>query len=242
MTDGISDATLDQRLRSVDPLDPGALPSEADTEAALRRLLAAGPPAARTRWRGPARIRVLAGATAAVAALAAGLVILVGSAATSPAFAVTRNPNGTVTVRLVAPEGIAGANQKLASLGVRARILNLVYEARYVASLHVCQGPTSRAVRTLTFDPARIPRRGVLLLAPVREGHVYYFSAVRGGNGVLTTEQTLIARARALSAARTGSAIRRYGPAGKPVVVSRPKLGRHTVQVYCPSRSGPSAH
>ncbi|HUA47588.1 MAG TPA: hypothetical protein VMA77_20295 [Solirubrobacteraceae bacterium] len=228
MSREISDATLDQRLRSVDPLDPGALPSEADTEAALRRLLAAGRPPAPTRRLGAPRVRLLAGATASIAALAAGLVVLLGSSATSPAFAVTRNPNGTITVRLITLSGIAGANHRLVSMGVRARILSLVYEAHYVASVHPCQGLPSGAVRTLTFDPAKIPRRQLLLLAPVREGQVFYFSRVRARNAG-AAERSLIAHARALAAARGSVANRLSGP----------KIDHaHTVKIYCPSTAG----
>jgi hypothetical protein len=231
----ISDAALDQRLRSVDPLDPRALPSDAATEAVLRRLLTAGPPAARTRRLGSARIRLLAGATAAVAALAAGLVILLGSSATSPAFAVTHNPDGTVTVRLITLWGIAGANHKLAAMGVRARILNLVYEARYMASIHPCQGPPSAMVHTVTFDPAKIPRRALLLLAPVREGRVFYFSAVRTRNGDVA-KGTLLARVRALAAAKASTHSGKFATPGTSVPVTVPSTdGARTVRVYCPS-------
>ena len=49
MTDQITDAVLDERLRSADPLTPGSLPTQTDTEAALRRLLASGQDAGPTR-------------------------------------------------------------------------------------------------------------------------------------------------------------------------------------------------
>ena len=51
MTDQITDAALDDRLRSADPVTAGSLPTEADTEAALRRLLASGHDGGPTRRR-----------------------------------------------------------------------------------------------------------------------------------------------------------------------------------------------
>ena len=48
--------------------------------------------------------------------------MLFGASTSPPAFAVTRNPDGTVTVNLMQLSGIAGANKKLAAMGVRAQI------------------------------------------------------------------------------------------------------------------------
>src|ERR1700749_3191737 len=122
MTDQITDAALNERLRSADPVSAGSLPTHADTEAALRRLLASGhdvgPTRRRTRLRGRrTRPRVLAAGT--VAAVAAGriLALLFGATTSPPAFAVNRTPDGTVTVKLIRVSGVAGANQKLAAIG-----------------------------------------------------------------------------------------------------------------------------
>ena len=43
--------------------------------------------------------------------------LLFGASTSPPAFAVTRNPDGTVTVNLIHQSGIAGANKKLAATG-----------------------------------------------------------------------------------------------------------------------------
>jgi hypothetical protein len=246
MTDEISDATLDQRLRSVDPVDRAALPSEGDTEAVLRRLLAGGPPVAPTRRRRPARIRLFAGATVAAAALAAGLVILLGSSATSPAFAVTRNPNGTITVHLIRVAGIAGANDKLAALGVRARIVSLVDMTAYVASLHPCRGEPAGVARTITIDPATIPRRQVVLLTADQAARLDYYGSVGAKNAIAAAKtfarraQALVARARALAAttrsARTSAtaitALPATAAAGKGAAATS---ANRVVRVYCPS-------
>ncbi|HTU88122.1 MAG TPA: hypothetical protein VMF57_21255 [Solirubrobacteraceae bacterium] len=233
MTDEISDAALDQRLRSVDPLDAGALPSDAETEAVLRRLLAAGPPAARMRTRRPGRIRLLAGATAALAALAAGLVILLGSSATSPAYAVTRNRNGTITVRLIRVAGIAGANHELASMGVRARLVNLADMAAYVASLHPCQGKPTPMLRTITLNPAAIPRRQVILLPVDRRARLHYFSVVRAVDAGAALKALQDARAFAASPSRASIT----PPTGARILVPRASAtgGTRTVRVYCAS-------
>ncbi|MGZ4328338.1 MAG: hypothetical protein ACXVXL_09910 [Solirubrobacteraceae bacterium] len=182
MTDQITDAALDERLRSADPLMPGSLPTEADTEAALRRLLTSGQDAGPTRRRvglraRRARPRVLAAGTAAAVAVGTILALLLGATTSPPAFAVNRNPDGTVTVKLIKLSGVAGANQKLAAIGVRAKIVTALEAARFVKAQHPCQGKPAGAVRTITFDPASIPRRQVLVLSTDRAAHLGYYSA-----------------------------------------------------------------
>jgi hypothetical protein len=101
--------------------------------------------------------RLVAGTSVGLAAIATAAALLFGASTSAPAFAVTRNPDGTVTVNLRQPSGIAGANGKLAAMGVRARI---AAHAKTPPKL-VCPGG---AAPTITFDPARIPRRQVLMI------------------------------------------------------------------------------
>ena len=68
----------------------------------------------------------------------------------------TRNPDGTVTVNLIKPSGIAGANQRLTAIGVRAQI---AAPAKHPPKF-VCPGG---AAPTITFDPASIPKRQALV-------------------------------------------------------------------------------
>jgi hypothetical protein len=79
-----------------------------------------GPTLARTRPPAPRRKiatrRTLLAVGTASAAVAAGAGALVAGDGT-PAYAVTANPNGTVTVAVHQESGIAGANAKLAQLG-----------------------------------------------------------------------------------------------------------------------------
>ncbi|MGW2051621.1 hypothetical protein ACWCPF_41780 [Streptomyces sp. NPDC001858] len=71
------------------------------------------PPAPATR-RGSRPMWLTAG-TLATAGVAAATVTLTGS---SPAYAVTQNADGTVTVQVARPSGTAGANAKLHTLGL----------------------------------------------------------------------------------------------------------------------------
>lgn len=177
MTDQITDADLDERLRSADPLKPGLLPSEADTEAALRRLLAAGPDARRARgapgWRvrlTRPRLRLLGGVTAGTAAAGTALVLLLGAATTSPAFAVTRNHDGTVMVSITRSSDIALVNRVLRALGVRARVTPGVPGGcrRVYTSAHQGAPAMSHTITNAhwTIDPRGVPRGQTLVLAP----------------------------------------------------------------------------
>ena len=107
------------------------------------------------------RPQLLAGTTLGLAAIATTAALLLGASTSSPAFAVTRNPNGTVTVDLMKPSGIAGANERLAAMGVRAQIRALAKQP----PTFVCPGGT---VATVTFDPASIPTRQALVITPSR--------------------------------------------------------------------------
>ena len=51
------------------------------------------------------------------------MALVLSSASAPPAFAVTRNQNGTVTVTIRGDSGIAGANATLHELGIRARLM-----------------------------------------------------------------------------------------------------------------------
>ena len=111
------------------------------------------------KHRRASRPQLLAGTTAGLSALATAATLLFGASTSSPAFAVTRNADGTVTVNLMHPSGIAGANEKFAAMGVRAQI---AVQAKTPTNL-VCPGGTAP---TITFDPASIPSSQELVIAP----------------------------------------------------------------------------
>ena len=109
------------------------------------------------------RPQLLAGTTVGLAAVATAAVLLLDASTSPPAFAVTRNRDGTVTVNLTRSSGIVGANEKLAAMGVRARI---AAPTKTPPNL-VCPGGTAP---TITFDPASIPRGDDVVIAPDQPG------------------------------------------------------------------------
>ena len=70
-----------------------------------------------------ARPRLVVGTGLGLVGIGSVLALVLGATTTSPAFAVTRNHDGTVTVRVLRTAGIAGANAKLHQLGIRAKVL-----------------------------------------------------------------------------------------------------------------------
>jgi hypothetical protein len=105
------------------------------------------------------RPQLLAGTAVGLAATATAAAVLFGVSTSPAAFAVTRNPDGTVTVNLMQRSGIADANEELAAMGVRAQI---AMPAKSPPRL-VCPGGTAP---TITFDPASIPRHQELVISP----------------------------------------------------------------------------
>ncbi|HUA48619.1 MAG TPA: hypothetical protein VMA77_25530 [Solirubrobacteraceae bacterium] len=127
------------------------------------------------RHRRATRPQLLAGTTVGLAAAASAAALLFGASTSPPAFAVTHNPDGTVTVKLMQPSGIAEANEKLAAMGVRARI---AAQTKTPPKL-VCPGGT---VPTITFDPASIPSADELVIAPGQPGAGNAAALKGGGN------------------------------------------------------------
>jgi hypothetical protein len=155
----------------------------------------------------------------------------------SPAFAVTRNPNGTVTVKLIRFSGIVGANRTLAAMGVRAKLVTAVRAmaaARFVAALAPCHGQPAGTLRTVTFDPASIPRDRLLLVGADHAAHLRYYSGTLTGAPPLALRRarSLIKRARAIAVSiANGHRSTRYARAGTPFPVAT-GLPR-TLRVYC---------
>jgi hypothetical protein len=93
----------------------------------------ASTPMPNARWRWPrrfflgfrARSRVAAGASVGLAATAVALV-LTFAVASPPAFAVTSNPDGTITITLNELSAVGALNAKLAAMGVNVRAVPVV--------------------------------------------------------------------------------------------------------------------
>jgi hypothetical protein len=164
------------------------------------------------------RPQLLAGTTAGLAAMATAAVLLFSASTSSPAFAVTRNPDGTVTVNLLHASGIAGANKKLAAMGVRAQIAD---QAKTPPTL-VCPGGTAP---TITFDPASIPSSQELVIAPDQPSAGNGATLKAGGNG----------------SGHTGSGVTSDGEnhvvrtlSGAGDIRTDSGTGNHAVRMYCP--------
>ena len=80
-------------------------------------------PTAKHIRRGP---RLVAGTSLGLAGVGAAVALVLGATTTSPAFAVTRNHDGTVTISIQRASGIAGANARLHQLGIRAKVMQQV--------------------------------------------------------------------------------------------------------------------
>lgn len=151
------------------------------------------PPAADHRRR--QRPKLLAGTTVGLAGVGTAVALIVSAAGSSPAFAVTRNNDGTVTVWIKRIDGIAGANARLEALGVRARAVAVavgckpppgvtVKPGRLIAAPKVHGNWTSaRQVVIARFDPKKIPSGRTLVLPAVRAGKEVRIDPVRAVRG-----------------------------------------------------------
>jgi hypothetical protein len=173
------------------------------------------------------RTQLLAGTTVGLAAMATAAALLLGASTSSPAFAVTRNPDGTVTVNLTKLSGIAGANKRLAAMGVRAQILALAKHAPKA----VCPGGTAP---TITFDPASIPKRQALVITAGQPG-VGDAAALKAdtGNGKVGSKGSGNAGTGVRSGVGNNHVVRMHSGGGKIRTYSGGG-SNHVVQMYCP--------
>jgi hypothetical protein len=76
---------------------------------------------------GPAHLlrrpRLLAGSTLGLAAAGAAIVLGLGAATSTPAFAIATNPDGSVTVTMNHGDDIVAVNDKLTSMGIHEQII-----------------------------------------------------------------------------------------------------------------------
>ena len=114
-----------------------------------------------------ARPRLLAGTSLALAGVVAALALVLSAASSPPAFAVSRNPDGTVTVTIHQITAIPRANARLAGLGIRARLVEVApgctVKALPPAAVAAMKLATSMAgsaapqVAIARLDPRKIP-------------------------------------------------------------------------------------
>jgi hypothetical protein len=139
-----------------------------------------GPLQRRSRLRMP----MIAGTSLGLVGAGTAAVIVLTAASSSPAYAVTSNPDGTVSVVIHRIEGIPGANQRLAQLGIRARTVRVagacqattppglarVTVATFVRNRDaVSVGSTDGRV-TARIRPTQIPTGRTLIIPAVPNG------------------------------------------------------------------------
>jgi hypothetical protein len=107
-------------VRDLDVADPAVdSTGEQIVRAALAREIDAATAARRSGRARRTRPRLLAGATGLVAASATAVTLLVTAAATPPpAFAVTRQHDGSVSLKINRPTSIATVNHRLVAMGI----------------------------------------------------------------------------------------------------------------------------
>jgi hypothetical protein len=145
------------------------------------------------------RVPVIAGTSLGVVGGSAAAVIVLTAASSSPAFAVTPHRDGTVSVVIRRIEGIAGANHRLAQLGIHARAVQVA---------DGCQVPAARALARVTvitlardvhknwvsappgairarIRPAQIPSGRTLIIPAIRAGTLVRLVRGRAVRGVV---------------------------------------------------------
>ena len=118
---------------------------------------------------------VLAGGTLGLAGLGTVLVLVLGTGATSPAFAVTRHRDGTVTVLIKRSSGITGANARLHQLGINARVVAQVPVGCSTSTPmagHGSPAPSGGIANARwTINPSQVPAGQTLVLTPPPAGN-----------------------------------------------------------------------
>jgi hypothetical protein len=150
------------------------------------------PPPRRSR-----RPQLLVGSTVGLVAAGTAAALVLSAASSSPAFAVARNHDGTVTVKIWRAAGIAGANNKLRALGVRAQVVQV--SVKCAASSVTAQRfhPTAgRGLAQARIDPRAIPAGRTLVITSWQE---------KKGRQVALA-QNFVARAQSVRAPRNWSA------------------------------------
>jgi hypothetical protein len=118
--------------------------------------LAVTPAGVSVARRGRRRPFVLAGGGVGLAATAAAVTVALTSA-TAPAFAVTDNPNGSVTVTLNQVQGITGLNAELAQDKINAKAIPVTATCSTQGFLNAMPGGTNPSTYTITIVPSDIP-------------------------------------------------------------------------------------
>ncbi len=109
--------------------------------------------------------------TTGLAAIVAGVVLalVLSVAGSSPAFAVTRNPDGSYSLTLRALSAIPAANAKLARIGVPARFVQVRARCTTTASLPGNTPPFSGAAQRVRIPAHALPQNRLLVIPAWRK-------------------------------------------------------------------------
>ncbi len=149
-----------------------------------------------TRRRARRPVWLATGAAGAVAAVTAAVMAL-GSTPALAAYSVTRHDNGTVTVAVNRPSGVAGANTTLHAMGARVRVVQVRPGCPPIGSLphprpaahpavSVATGVTKSGHRSVTVKIGKpgIPAGDTMILAFSGSGRPG--STSLGAGGIIT--------------------------------------------------------
>jgi hypothetical protein len=101
------------------------------------------------------------GAAGLAAAVAAAVIALIATSATTPAFAVTRHQDGSVTVTINRESGMAGADRELAAMGIGAGLGTASQVQSFPASWDCTVIPGAKVdLNAMRADAARYAAEG----------------------------------------------------------------------------------
>jgi hypothetical protein len=126
---------------------------------AERALMARQPPAER---RPSGRTAAFAGGLVVLVSSVVLVIALTGGASTTPAYAVSVNPDGSVSLAIDEIVGVQGANQALARLGVKARVAQIEVGCRRTGKIDM------RHNRHLIVEPRKVGGPGSSLEKQMR--------------------------------------------------------------------------
>jgi hypothetical protein len=165
----------------------------------------------------PLRGPVLAGTTLGIVGASTAAALVFTAAGSSPAFAVTSQPNGNVSVVIRRVEGIPGANRRLAQLGIHARAVQVADGCQVLPAPRVL-----RAVAVATLVP---------------NGHAKWIRGTTGTvKAVIRPSQIPSGRTLVIPAMRAGSRVRLVR--GRAVVGVVPACLPPAVQVRSSFKGG----
>jgi hypothetical protein len=140
------------------------------------------------------RPRVLAGTTVGIVSVGTAVALLLGAASSSPAYAVTRSHDGTVSVVIRKLAAIHDVNQRLAALGLKAQFVHLApgcgappppVIASWLARRegHVGSVTVKRGFVNARFNARKIPPGQIVIVAAWRQGREVKVSTGRIARG-----------------------------------------------------------